>query len=145
MIKFAFVVISHSDPGQLLRLTKALMRLYESPPIVCHHDFTLCPLEENEFPSGCRFLRPHIDTQWGHISLVRAGLSAIEMLSQRDAWDWFFLLSGSDYPVAAPESIKRELLSADFDVLLDNRLVEYDRRAIEGPDEQGQYTFSRPY
>jgi Core-2/I-Branching enzyme len=145
MIKFAFVVLSHNNPGQLLRLTKVLGRLYDNPRIVCHHNFGLCRLELSEFPSACRFLHPHIDTRWGDISVVRAGLSAIEMLYRCDGWDWFFLLSGSDYPVATPESIRSELLSADFDVLLDNRLVEYDRRAIEGPDEQGQFTFSRPY
>jgi hypothetical protein len=90
-------VLSHNNRGQLLRLTKALTKLYENPPIVCHHNFTMCPLDQNEFPAGC-----HRERQG-------------------------------------------ELVSADFDVLLDTRLVEYDYSAVEGPDDKGQFTFSRPY
>jgi len=143
MIKFAFVVLSYSEPGQLLRLTRMLAQLYENPPILLHHNFTQCPLDVSAFPSGCQFLHPHIDTGWGDISVVRAGLAAIEALYQRDGWDWFFLLSGSDYPVASPESISRELLLADFDVLLDRRLVEYARGGgIVGPDEKGEFSYS---
>ena len=46
MSKVAFVVLSHNDPTQLLRLTTTLTRLYENPQIVCHHNFTLCPLDQ---------------------------------------------------------------------------------------------------
>jgi hypothetical protein len=70
--RFAFIVLSHNNPGQLLRLIKALMKLYENPTIVCHHNFTMCPLDQNEFPTSCLFLQPHINTGWGEISLVRA-------------------------------------------------------------------------
>ena len=44
---------------------------------------------------------------------MKAGLLAIEMLYQLDGWEWFFLLSGSDYPIAAAEKVRGELLSAD--------------------------------
>jgi hypothetical protein len=146
MIKFGFVVLSHSEPAQLLRLTRTLTKLYENPPILCHHNFTRCSLDVNQFPGSCQFLHPHIDTGWGDISLVRAGLAAIEALYQRDGWDWFFLLSGSDYPVALPETIRHELLLADFDALLDSRLVEYVRgEDIVRPDENGEFSFSTSY
>src|SRR5262249_39068180 len=129
----------------LLRLTRALTELYNNPPIICHHNFTMCPLDQGGFPAGCRFLKPHLNTRWGDISLVKAGLLAIDRLLQMDGWDWFFLLSGSDYPIAKRESVSRELVSAKFDALIDNRLVQYDARAVEGPDVKGQFTFSRPY
>ncbi len=143
--KVAFVVLSHSNPAQLLRLTTTLMRLYEDPQIVCHHNFTLCPLNQNEFPSVCQFVRPHIDAKWGEFSLVRAGLLAIEMLHQLDGWEWFFLLSGSDYPIAAAERVRRELLLADFDVLIDSRLARVVQEAVDVPDEKGEFSHSRPY
>jgi hypothetical protein len=76
---------------------------------------------------------------------LRAGILAIEALYQRDGWDWFFLLSGSDYPVATYDNIRRELISADFDTLLDIRLVEHVGQFAEGPDERGEFSFSRPY
>src|SRR5262249_43915518 len=80
-----------------------------------------------------------------HISVVRAGLTAIEALYRLDGWDWFFLLSGSDYPIATLDRITRELLSTDFDVLIDIRLIEYDREAIDGPDANGEFSFLRPF
>lgn len=143
MNRFAFAILSHNNPGQLLRLTRTLSRLYNDPRIVCHHNFNMCPLDETDFPANCQFLHPHVDTHWGDISLVKAGLLAIEKLHQFGGWDWFFLLSGSDYPIAKPENIMRELGSANFDAILDNRLIEYDRYAVEGSDAKGQFGFSR--
>jgi len=66
------------------------------------------------------------------------------MLYQLDGWEWFFLLSGSDYPIAAAEKVRRELLTADFDVLIDSRLARIVRGAVDGPDEKGEFSFSRP-
>lgn len=143
MNRLAFAVLSYNNPDQLLRLTNTLSKLYDSPYIVCHHNFTMCPLDEGNFPANCQFLHPHIDTRWGDISTVRAGLLAIEKLHQIDGWDWFFLLSGSDYPSAKPENVMRELGSASFDALLDIRLIKYDRDAAEGSDSKGQFGFSR--
>lgn len=143
MNRFAFVILSHNNPGQLLRLTQTLSRLYNDPCIVCHHNFTMCPLDEDNFPANCEFLHPHIDSRWGDISLVKAGLLAIERLHQVGGWDWFFLLSGSDYPIAEPESIARELSSANFDAILYDRLIEYDQYADKGPDAKGEFGFSR--
>jgi len=67
------------------------------------------------------------------------------MLHRLDGWEWFFLLSGSDYPIAAAENVRRELRSADFDVLIDSRLAQIVRGAVDGPDEQGEFSFSRPF
>ena len=40
-----FVIVSYDKPAQLLRLVRRLMKLYNNPPIVCHHDFSQCSLE----------------------------------------------------------------------------------------------------
>ena len=84
MTNIAFVLITHNNPAQLLRLTKTLERIYEGSPIVCHHNFILCPLDEKAFPSNVQFVKPYLDARWGNISLVQAGLRALEVLYQAE-------------------------------------------------------------
>ena len=145
MTNIAFVLITHNNPAQLLRLTKALERIYAGSPIVCHHNFILCPLDEKAFPSNVQFVKPYLDARWGNISLVQAGLRALEVLYRRKDWDWFFLLSGSDYPIASATMVRTELSSSNYDLLIDIRLVQNFRGRLEGPDERGEFSFARPY
>jgi Core-2/I-Branching enzyme len=144
MADVAFVILSHDSPTRLLRLVKTLVALYDNPHIVCHHNFTRCPLEITSFPHTVRFVHPHIDARWGDLSLVQAGLAGIDRLCRLGTWDWFFLLSGSDYPISGPKSVRGALARADYDVLIDSRPVKWARLA-DGPDATGQFSFSRPY
>jgi hypothetical protein len=95
------------------------------PPIVCHHDFSQCALEEALFPTNVRFVHPHIVTRWGHITLPLAALKAFSLLRKYDQPDWVFLLSGSDYPIRPADEIVADLANANFDVYLDNREIRY--------------------
>ena len=101
--------------------------MFGTPPIVCHHDFDQCALDESRFPANVRFVNPHVPTAWGDISLVRATLASLEML-HRDGRgpDWTYLLSGSDYPVKPAEAMRHELESARGDAFLDYRLIDED-------------------
>jgi hypothetical protein len=121
-----FVILSHDRPAQLLRLVRRLMKLYDNPPIVCHHDFSKCSLEGFDFPSEVTFVLPHIETKWGRIPLVHAYLAALRILYQRaDSPDWFVLISGTDYPTRPAQAVLDQLALGGFDVYLDHRLVEY--------------------
>jgi hypothetical protein len=121
--RVGFIILSHSNPPQLLRLVRCLQRVYSDPPIVCHHDFGQCPLAREEFPSGVRFVLPHLKTRWGQFSIVAAALRALELLYRDTSPDWFFLLSGADYPIMRPERVLEELKSSGTDALLDFRKV----------------------
>src|SRR6266536_3434463 len=92
-----FVILSHSDPPQLKRLVGALIRTYDDPGIVVHHDFGQCGLSSDDFPQEVTFVQPYLRTQWAHISVVHAFLVALRELYNRHRPDWFILLSGSDY------------------------------------------------
>src|SRR5438045_3613582 len=106
-----FVILSHSNPQQLVRLVRTLQRVYDNPPIVCHHDFSQCPLFPVVLPSEIRLVTPHIKTRWGRFSVVEAGLRALEMLYRDAAPDWFVLLSGADYPTMPAERVLADLNS----------------------------------
>jgi hypothetical protein len=131
-----FVLFSHDKPAQLLRLVRRLMKLYGNPPIVCHHDFSKCSLDGFDFPGEVTFVRPHIKTKWGGISLVHTYLAALRILYQReDSPEWFVSLSGTDYPVRPASAVLDQLASGGFDAYLDHRLVEYPWT----PDPSVQY------
>ncbi len=118
-----FVILSHANPSQLLRLVQSLRRVYDNPPMVCHHDFTQCPFFPDEFPSEVRFVSPHVKTRWGQFSVVAAALRALKLLYQDAAPDWFVLVSGADYPTMRSEKVLEELTSSGMDALLDFREV----------------------
>jgi hypothetical protein len=121
--KIGFVILSHNHPLQLLRLVRTLQRVYDNPPIVCHHDFAQSPALPNEFPPEVRFVSPHVRTRWGRFSVVTATLRALEILYREAAPDWFFLLSGADYPTMRSEKVVQELTASGADTLLDFREV----------------------
>ena len=52
-----FLIVSHDKPAQLHRLIRRLMKLYNNPPIACHHDFSKCSLEGFDFPREVSFVR----------------------------------------------------------------------------------------
>jgi hypothetical protein len=125
--KIGFAIVSYNAPQQLLRLTQTLNKTFGAPPIACHHDFAQCPLDEGSFPKNVRFVRPHIDTAWGNITVAMAALRAFALLRKYDSPDWFFQLSGSDYPVRPANEISADLSKADHDAYLDHREILYGR------------------
>ena len=110
-VPIGFVVLSHSEPALLRRLLRALDRAYRNPPIAVHHDFSQCalPVDVGRWSADLQFVRPHVETQWAHISIVEGFLAALENLYAARAPDWFVLLSASDFPVREGSTGVREL------------------------------------
>ena len=121
--QIGFVILSHNNPQQLLRLVRCLQRIYDNPPIAIHHDFGQTPLQQDNVPGDIHFVWPHVKTRWGQFSLVVAVLQALDLLYRKAAPDWFVLLSGADYPTMLPEKVLRDLASSGTDALLDYREV----------------------
>lgn len=118
-----FIVASHREPAQLLRLLRTLNRLYGDPPIVCHHDFGQCPLDTSLFPSNVRFVVPHVTTAWAKWSVVEGVLRALRLLYQAAGPEWFVVLSAADYPLAPASHVLQELKSGAWDAYIDFRRV----------------------
>lgn len=141
-VRIGFAVLSHNEPEQLLRLIKGLNAMFGDPPIVCHHDFGKCSLDEGVFPTNVRFVHPHMDTRWGHINVPLATLRAFRLLRQYAKPDWFVLLSGSDYPVRSADAIIIDLSNSNYDAYLDNREILY--RAVPPGQTAKDWGFGRP-
>ena len=119
-----FVILNHQSAPQLVRLINSLNKTFDSPEIACHHDFSQCPLEVSRFPDNVRFVLPHLETRWGHISVVRAFLKALLILYRTATPpDWFVLLSGSDYPIRPARDLREKLLHTEADAFIHSRLV----------------------
>jgi hypothetical protein len=137
--KIGFAIVSHKHPEQLLRLVNTLNAMFDAPPIACNHNFSMCPLQPEVFPSNVRFVIPHVNARWGHISIPLAALSALRLLRQYGQPDWFILLSGSDYPVRPAHEILHDLSTTEYDAFLDHREVRLNALALAGPVVQHGY------
>jgi hypothetical protein len=144
MIRVGFVLLSHSEPDQVLALANVLTELYNSPPIVFHHDFSQTPLDKTLFPSNVRFVEPHFATFWGCFAVIPAVLAGIRLLMHGpDPPDWFYLLSGSDYPTLAPEKAISLLATASCDAFIDYREISYRGDSADSID-RASTGFARP-
>jgi hypothetical protein len=119
MKPLGFLLLTHDRPQQMLRLVRRLNVMYDDPPIVCHHDFGRCDPDVARFPGNVRFVRPHVPTEWGRFSVVRAILAGLRLLfAGPDAPEWFTLLSGADYPAARASRVLADLASSGVDAFL---------------------------
>lgn len=118
-----FVILSHQHQAQLLRLIATLNRLYDDPPIACHHDFGQSSIRLDAFPANVRFVSPHAKTGWGKWGVVEGALRALALLYEDGGPDWFTLLSAADYPVRPARDVLAELAAAPVDAFIDYREI----------------------
>jgi hypothetical protein len=124
--KIGFLLVTHNKPHQLVRLVNRLNDLFDNPPIACHHNFSITPLDIESLPKNIEFVQPHVQTKWGKFSTIDAELRALQLLYDKpDSPDWFVLLSGSDYPVKSADKIIQDLLSSPYDVCMHHEIVKY--------------------
>ena len=142
--KIGFVILSHRDPDQLLRLCRRLATLYDDPPIACHHDFSQSSLDPRLFPPCVSFVTPSMATTWGKWVGIKITLAATELLYRVDDPDYFVLLSGSDYPLASARTVERDLVASGADAFLDGYSTVDAMRGAESPHEHYLANFRSP-
>lgn len=120
-----FVVLSHHKPYQTVRLTCRLAGLFPDARIVCHHDFGRSALDRRRLPDSVEVIEPHLRTQWGNFSLVRATVAGLRALFDTPAApEWFVLLSGVDYPIKSATVIRDTFLNSPYDAHMNLVLVD---------------------
>lgn len=119
-----FVILSHNNPDQLLRLVQSLNEVYDRPAIACHHDFSQSHLDKDMFPDNVHFVEKSITTGWGKWSLVEAALKGLRLLYDKADPEWISLLSSADYPVAPAQDVFDDLNATKVDAFLDFRPLE---------------------
>jgi hypothetical protein len=145
MSKIGFVIITYNAPEQLLQLARRLGSMFPDAKISCAHDFGQTPLDPECFPNSVSFVRPHVNTRWGHISVIHAAMRALRELYEKEDPDWVVLLSGSDYPVVTADTIISELRTGGYDAYIDFReIVPPIGVPLSLDSREADYAFSEP-
>ena len=118
-----FVVLTHSNPDQILFLCERLNQLFEEPAIAVHHDFGQCPLDRSRLPRNVVFVENWSRTRWGGAGVVDGALKALRLLYAGEGPDWFVLLSGADYPIKNAKTILADLMQGAYDAYIDHRRI----------------------
>jgi hypothetical protein len=120
MSEIGFLVLTHVYNIQILRLLQSLNKLYNHPPIVCHHDFRQSHFPISGITKNINIIRSPVATQWGGFSIVEATVLGLKELCRlQDAPKWIVLLSGTDYPIRDAQSVINDLERGDSDVHMD--------------------------
>jgi hypothetical protein len=124
----AYVVLSHSNPPQVLRLVRALA---EGPSscVLVRHDSRHSELRESAIAAaGAQAIEDGIDVEWARWSHLALIVSCLAEARRRLDPEWTLILSGQDYPLRPMADIEADLESTGADARIGAvREVESER------------------
>jgi hypothetical protein len=131
-VRIAYLVLSHRNPDQVLRLVTAL-REGPAAEVLVRHDDRRSSLDERELRRlGARGLKDEIEFEWGGWSQLRMLLACLGCAAEELDPDWLLVLSGQDYPLRPMAAIEADLAETEYDALLGNAW-ELDTSRLPGP------------
>ena len=114
---------------------------------MCHHDGFQSNIDRSKFSANVKFTSRDILTGWGRVSVINAGLLAIQELMESTEADWFVLLSAADYPIAPADKLIEFLGDSTVDAYMDVRPLHTPSAQIaatDGTHNTGLDHFSSP-
>jgi hypothetical protein len=141
-VSVAYVVTSHRNPEQVLRLARALRTGSPNAPLLIHHDDQRSQLDVAALArlGGVELIRPSITVAWGWASHLDMLLRCFAWALEQVPFDWLTVLSGQDYPIRPLAEIERDLSGSQYDGYVEGHEVSAPRWTRDGQDE-----FSRRY
>lgn len=146
MASIGFIVLINpkSPLSQSVRLIQTLNRMFDHPPIVCHHDFGQNPHWPATVPPNVRLCKPYVKTGWGTSGCVEATIRSLGVLySGPDFPEWYVYLSGADYPIKSADKILKDLRKSAFDGHIEHRLLS-DDNLVYPPDPNNLHGYKGP-
>jgi len=130
----AYVVLSHRNPPQVLRLVRALA---EGPAarVLVRHDgrrSTLAPAAIQA--AGGEAIEDPVEVEWASWSHLELILGCLREARRRLDPDWTLVLSGQDYPLRPMASIEADLRRSESDARI-GAVREVETRRPAGDDE----------
>ncbi len=134
----AFLVVSHRNPGQVIRLVRAL-REGRDAAVLVHHDQRSEPID----PAACteaggRLVHYGLPVEWGNLAYTDMLLTALEQLAHDLDPDWVAVVSGQDYPLRPLTDFERHLAESPHQALLGG-VWELDLSVEPPPPEREFY------
>lgn len=112
-MKIAYIILTHKEPKQLIRLVHRLNP--EKNSFFIHIDKKVDNTVYDKMKHGLNhfpniFFLKRYRCFWGDFSLVKATIEGINtLLARKVPFDWLILLSGQDYPIKSNLQIERFL------------------------------------
>jgi hypothetical protein len=129
----AYLIVSHVNPGQVVRLVRALRRGSPHATILLHHDAAATKLSDDAFAGDAGILvdREPLRVEWAEFSLVDAVLRGVRRLfASGRAFSHLTLLSGQDFPLIAPAAFERRAAAGDGALAYEPRTPEVRRYVL---------------
>jgi hypothetical protein len=127
--RVAYIVLSHQNPRQILRLVDRLVRSDPAGEVVVNHDAALGALDLCDYSEHPRV---HVQQsssrrRWGSYTLAKDLLDAVSWVVAHLDVDWLTVLSGQDYPLRSLASFGSELAASGYDAFLSGVPIPSDR------------------
>lgn len=115
-----YLVFSHTNPEQLVRLARTLRNLSTAGAIAIHHDPGGAPLKLDDFDGieNLHFVPHAVRGEWGDFSQVEQFLHAMDWCMSNLDFDWLVTLTGQTYPLGRLEAFEQALGASPFDAFL---------------------------
>jgi hypothetical protein len=134
-VKVVYIVLSHRNPDQVIRLVRALG---EGPAarVLVRHDPRGPRLTADQIEAaGGEAIEDDIAFEWGGWSQLELILACLREAAARHDPDWVLILSGQDYPLRPLADVEGELDAGMLDARLGSvREVERHRPAAGGDE-----------
>jgi hypothetical protein len=117
-VTVAYIVLSHRNPEQVLRLVRALKEGPQARVLVRHDPRGPSLTAEQIEAAGGAAIEDDIEFDWGGWSQLELIVSCLREAAARLDPDWSLILSGQDYPLRPLAEIEAELGAS----LVDGRL-----------------------
>ena len=114
----AFLVVSHRNPGQVLRLVRVL-REGDDTRVLVRHDqrrSALAAVAVEE--AGGRLLLDRHGVAWGDFAYAEMLIEALAQMAAEEDPDWVVIVSGQDYPLRPIAELERHLADTPHQALL---------------------------
>ncbi|MGY6274324.1 beta-1,6-N-acetylglucosaminyltransferase [Methylomonas sp. MgM2] len=114
---FVYLIFSHGEPTQVVRLVRAIRSLSPDSAIVIHHDKSSEPLDSILFGNinNLYIIEDRVRVRWGDISFVDAILSSLKWVTDNLDYTWVITISGADYPISRLRDFENHLISQKTD------------------------------
>jgi len=133
-MRVVYVVLSHRNPEQVLRLVRALSEGPAARVLVRHSQSTSRVAGAAVERAGGALIDDDVELEWGGWSQLALILSCLRRAAELEP-DWTLVLSGQDYPLRPLVDIEADLAASDSDARLGS-VREIEPRRLTGRTDE---------
>ena len=124
--RVVYCVTSHVNPGQVLRLLRAIRAGSPRSFILVHHDASASTLGAGDVAAvgNSHLINRASHVEWGQFNQLYPSMHSLAWAVENVAFDWFVLLSGQDYPAQPLARTEQFLADTRYDGFIEGTVVE---------------------